>query len=303
MSYLVIEQHLHELLEHAEAEKFQLLIAGGLGIYLKRRWVARATADHGRKNLFDEIPDARATDDIDAFLGMEIFLREPSDGVVRVRAILEKLGYEPFEKARYFQFLKGRDGGGKVKVDLHSRLPRDGETNLIRIDPPRLGRRGHSAFRTLHAWATPEAFAIEEQVQELNLSLTTTAGAVAVNVRIPHPFASLCMKIRASLDHERTSPAERLARNDRHAFDVYLLMTMLDESEFMQVQQLAGQFPLDLAASEISAGIRELFANSESPGCHAIRREMKRGAQQHEPELSRFCHLLEELFLGGASAS
>lgn len=300
MSYLVIEPHLHELLEHAEAERFQLLIAGGLGIYLKRRWVARETADNGRKNLFDEIPDARATDDIDAFLGMEIFLREPTDGVVRLRAMLKRLGYEPFEKARYFQFLKERDGGGKVKVDLHARLPRDGETNHIKIAPPRLGRSGHSAFRTLHAWATPEAFAIDEQVQELNLSLTTNAGPLAATVRIPHPFVSLCMKIKAALDRERTPPAERLPRDDKHAFDVYLLMSMLDEPEFAQVQQLAGQFAHDLAASEITDGVRELFADPGRPGCETIRREIKRTSRL-EPDLDRFCPLLGELF-GGASA-
>lgn len=303
MSYLVIEPHLCELLEHAEGEGLQLVIAGGLGIYLKRRWVARETADNGRKNLFDEIPDARVTEDIDAFLGMEVFLREPTDGVSRLRNMLTKLGYKPFEKARYFQFLKELEGERRVKVDLHARLPRDGEGDRVKLVPPRVGRRGTSAFRTLHAWATPEAFAIEERVQTINLSMTTNSGPLATIVRVPHPFASLCMKIKAALDHERTPLAERRPSGDKHAFDIYLLMAMLNEPEFEQVQRLGVQFADNLAASEITDGVRELFSAPERPGCETIRREFKRISMPREPELDLFCPLLGELFAGASATS
>lgn len=57
MSPTVIEQHLIELLRRMTAQQFELTIAGGLGIYLKRRWIEQT----GHETIFEALPDARAT--------------------------------------------------------------------------------------------------------------------------------------------------------------------------------------------------------------------------------------------------
>lgn len=68
MSFLPIEPYLIELIVRMDAEHVSLIIAGGLGIYIKRRWVQAQVEAGDRTNLFDSLPDARATDDIDALV-------------------------------------------------------------------------------------------------------------------------------------------------------------------------------------------------------------------------------------------
>ena len=236
---LWIEPYLVELLRPMAEEGFPLIVAGGLGIYLKRRWVEQTR----QQTLWTPLPDARATHDIDSFLALEIFQQ---DRVSRFRGTLARLGYQVHEKARYYQFIKPVTGVpvDHVKIDLHTRLPRDDEATQLKLQNHRLGRSGHRAFRTLHAWATPEAFAIDEGVQELPFAGSDPADIRFEGVvRVPHPFASLCMKLTAAGDHERTPIENRDPLQRKHAFDVFLLTAMLSESEVSQVRTSAARGP------------------------------------------------------------
>lgn len=298
---LPIEPYLIELLQLTDDE-FPLIVAGGLGIYLKRRWTLQQLHDGSRRSRFRVIPEARTTDDIDAFLSMELFSRETSEGVARLRARLEQTGYVPYEKARYFQFVKSIDRTRTVKFDLHARLPTTHEETFTKVDEPRIGRKGHTAFRQLHAYATPEAFAIDEGVQTLPLSGTTPLGArFEGRVRVPHPFASLCMKLCAALDHERALLARRKPRGEKHASDVYLLVAMLDEAEFDQTQALARRFADEPPMARIRAAITELFAAPEQAGLRTIALEARK-VDSTPLELELFSTMLGELFGTGAAA-
>lgn len=82
---------------------------------------------------------------------MEIFSRETSEGVARLRARLEQTGYVPYEKARYFQFVKSIDQARRVKFDLHARLPIAHEEQFTKVDVPRVG----SSTRTPHPRRSP----------------------------------------------------------------------------------------------------------------------------------------------------
>ena len=70
------------------------------------------------------LPDARATDDIDSFLALEIFTRNE---VERFRSVLDGLGYTATEKGKYLQFTKPASVGDLklAKFDLHGRLPEE----------------------------------------------------------------------------------------------------------------------------------------------------------------------------------
>lgn len=286
---LWIEPYLVELLRPMAEEGFPLIVAGGLGIYLKRRWVEQTR----QQTLWTPLPDARATHDIDYFLALEIFQQ---DRVSRFRGTLARLGYQVHEKARYYQFIKPVTGVpvDHVKIDLHTRLPRDDEATQLKLQNHRLGRSGHRAFRTLHAWATPEAFAIDEGVQELPFAGSDPADIRFEGVvRVPNPFASLCMKLTAAGDYERTPIENRDPLQRKHAFDVFLLTAMLSESEVSQVSAFTRQFAGHAAMPAICNDIVRFFGAPDAPGCNTLRGLVQ---ERRAIDLTRFCAVLRELF-------
>lgn len=294
MSYLLVEPYLIDLVRRMDADGFPLTIAGGLGIYLKRRWVEQQVREHGRRNLFDVIPEARPTVDIDAFLTMAVFMQPTGDDIQRFRQALEELGYEVHEKAKYFQFVR-RIGDRVVKLDLHARVPGDdGERTAVKYNPPRVGSKQKSPV-SLHAYGTPEAFAIEERPQRLPLVGNDPNGrSYAGTVQVPHPFAALCMKLQAALDHERAPPESREPRNRRHAFDAYLLVSMLDSVETEEFSELTRRFLTHEKMIEIRGGAADIFGSAEAPGCRTIEAQARDTGEQRL-DLARFSRLLGEL--------
>lgn len=300
MSFLIVEPYLIELVRRMDTEGFLLIVAGGLGLHLKRRWVGQQVLDHGRETLMKVVPEARPTIDIDVFLQMEIFTGAHGDGeqVVRFRRALESLSYDALEKAQFFQFKRKIAEDKFVKVDLHTRLPNESESGVVKYNKPRVGRRRQPSLK-LHAYGTPEAFAIDDRPQTLPLIGVDPEGQrFEGHVRVPHPFAALCMKIQAAKDFEDLSPAEREdeenAKGQKHAFDVYLLLAMLDLQEVDEVKALGRSHADNPLFEGIRAGRREVFGVPDSPGCHTIRREAQRLGERIE--LERFTVLLGELF-------
>lgn len=295
MSGLPIEPYLIELLRRASQEGFSLTIAGGLGIYLKRRWVAHRVQGGSRTSALPLL-EARATEDIDVFMDIEVFMRDTSEGVARFRSLLVELGYEVHPKARYFQFIKPICDDLEVKIDLLARHPRPEEDEHVKVKDIRVGRRGHSAFQTLHAWSTSEAFAIEAGRQQIPLEgLAPDGSPFRGHVQIPHPFASLCMKLKAALDYEDTPPDLRDAKQKKHAFDVYLLTAMLDSQEFEQTWAYAQQFSDVSMMSEIREAVARLFRAIDGPGCLLIQEQADRDTLGKD-QLGRFVNILGELF-------
>jgi hypothetical protein len=278
-----------------QQESIPLIIAGGLGIYLKHRWVGEQVELGIRENLFASLPDARATDDIDAFLQIHVFLK-PKRADFR-RALLE-LGYEP--RTDYLMFEKPLpDGGGlEVKLDLLAPLSDD---SRLKVDKPvktgKLRRVGpidnkeSPPEEQLHAFATPEAFAIEERPLALPLAGRAPDGAqFDGEVRVPHPFASLCMKIKAAWDYEHTAPSQRKPRGQKHALDVYLLMAMLSEDEWRECGELRDQFAEHTELRLICGAVTEIFATPDQPGCTTIAGSLR------DLDFDRFTDVITELF-------
>ncbi len=155
----------------------------------------------------------------------------------------------------------------------------------------RMQREGSPADQRLHAFATPEAFAIDERPQALPLRGLTPRGEIYDGVvRVPHPFASLCMKIKAAADFEHAPVADRKPRGQKHAQDVYLLLAMLSEEEWDQSHELRVRFGDHPELQSIRAAVTEFFAGPEQPGCFTIRRTT------NDADIDRFSQLIRELF-------
>lgn len=293
MSFLIVEPYLVELVRRMDTEGFPLIVAGGLGLHLKRRWVRQQVLDHGRETLMAIVPEARPTKDIDVFLRMDVFVQGEGEHVERFRRALEGLSYEV--KTEFFQFSK-KDTD--VSIDLHTRMPNQQELVVVKCNKQRVGRKKQPSLK-LHAYGTPEAFAIDDKPQTLPLIGEDPEGQrFEGHVRVPHPFAALCMKIQAAKDFEDLSPAEREdeenAKGQKHAFDVYLLLAMLDLQEVDEIRELVRSHAENPLFAGIRTGRREIFGVPDSPGCRTIRKEAQRLGERIE--LERFTVLLGELF-------
>jgi hypothetical protein len=192
------------------------------------------------------------------------------------------------------------DGGGPICLDLLAPVFEDPR---IKVDKPTMAGRirrvgpadqkSSAPDQRLHAFATPEAFAVHERPQSLPLGGRTPSGVEFTGqVRVPHPFASLCMKVKAAADFERASPSERKPRGARHAQDVYLLMAMLSEQEVDECHALYRQFREHPQLRLICEAVIELFGDHDGSGCRTI------ATNNRAADLQRFSAVINELFLG-----
>jgi hypothetical protein len=295
MSFLPIEPYLIELIERMERDGISLILAGGLGIYLKHRWVLEQLEAGRRKSLFDVVPDARATDDIDAFFQLQVYFQPTRS---EFRQSLTELGYRPYLDYLIFEKPLPDDGERKIGLDLLAPLSDDPRLKADKPGKPgklrRLGpvdNKQSPPDERLHAFATPEAFAIEESPQTLPLVGRNPDGVPYDGmVRIPHPFASLCMKIKAAADFERAPVSERKPRAEKHAQDVYLLLALLDEQEWNECNEIRDRFSNHSELRSISEAVTELFAAPDLDGCVTIARNTR------DADLRRLSEVIRELF-------
>src|SRR4051794_25362122 len=110
-----LTQSLLDLLYELRDRDLPLTVGGGFGLFLKRIHLV-GTA---QRTLFDRLPSPRATHDLDLFIRAEILA-----SLERTRELSEairRLGYEPVEEAKYFQWKRQVVVGGvsqEVKIDL-----------------------------------------------------------------------------------------------------------------------------------------------------------------------------------------
>jgi hypothetical protein len=103
-----------DLLYELRDQDIPLIVGGGFGLFLKRQHLV----DHRERTLFDELPEPRATNDIDVFFRADLLTDRASTAAL-VEAI-SRLGYVPVEEAKYFQWKRPVVVGGvtqEVKLD------------------------------------------------------------------------------------------------------------------------------------------------------------------------------------------
>lgn len=252
--------YLLDIVTAPEAE--ELILTGGLGLRLKQAF--RKAAEE--RALISSYPESRATQDMDFFLQLSMFV-EPAKGIA-FRDFLLNEGYEPVEGAQHFHFVKRVDQGllgpMEVKVDLLARQPLEGEN--VRVKGPRVG-----SGIDLHGRITPEAFSLEEQPLLIPLVGHRSDGTAAdgASVLVPHAYTWLNLKIQAAHDWLiRNKPG-----GQKHVLDVYILTAMLTPDELDQSAALALKYREHPAAQSVREACRELFGSADSPGCREILRQ------------------------------
>lgn len=176
--------------------------------------------------------------------------------MVRLREILDGLGYAPIETAKFMHFQKAVPQG-YVRVELLTG-PIDPAQHRVQIKGPRVRPRGNVE---LHAYLTDEAVAFD--VEPLVLALEDGAS-----VSIPNAFSFLVMKLHACWDRI-DDDNKQLGRH--HALDVYRILAMLTESEDQLARALRRAHhhaPGVRRAAEIAG---ELFGDTTSRGVLRMR--------------------------------
>lgn len=274
----------HELARIAIALKphrVDLIVGGGYGLLLRTERLIETQP----RMRFEQPLIARATDDLDIFLGVEIITSGLK--MAAVRDCLKALGYKP--KTRYFQFQKTvaiNNYQQTVKIDLLSPRPTSKlHIRSVHIKQPRIRPRD---VYGVHAYLTEEAITLEEQIE----SITLTDGAKTVEVFLPHPFTYLVLKLFALRDHldedDKTKAPE-------HAFDIYRTIGMMTESQWNDCMMLTERFgtgPILATSAEI---VVSLFSDTDARGAVEIYRLAGRTAIIEE-NVKRVVDDLKQLF-------
>ena len=100
-------------LDSALGGNADLLLGGGLGLYLKQQHLRETEA---RTLLaMDRLPPARSTQDVDLFLRAEVIAS--ADEISRYRAALDKLGFRVVRGAEWLKFSRDVQGT-EVRLDV-----------------------------------------------------------------------------------------------------------------------------------------------------------------------------------------
>lgn len=212
-----LKKQLLDLLSELDGHDIPLTIGGGFGLFLKRE-----TLDRRRSQLLlENLPVARATNDIDLFVRVDVLVDFQRTKILA--DTIRRLDYEPVQGAEFMQWKKEVLVAGvfrEVKLDfLVGPLGVDRDQLHLKGDRRARPRsRNEDARLYFHASRAEEALHIDNEPFLLEIVGRNSRGArVEMEVRIPHPFPYLMMKLCAF--HDRKDDARKdLGRH--HAMDL-----------------------------------------------------------------------------------
>jgi hypothetical protein len=263
-----------------------ILLGGGYGLYLKQLHLAEA----GVRTLIDADlwPAPRATQDLDLMLSAELVADTRS--MTALRTALDKLKYVVIEGSEYLQFVRTITATQFVKIDLLT-----AQLDVLRDNPGihvvnRRARPAAADHPELHAHPTDGALMLTESplVIEVTGALSTDEVFTA-QVKIPHPFNYLLMKLTAYRDR-RNDADKDLGRH--HALDVFRIVAMLTEQERDQVQANVRHFAADTQVQSCVDVVRSDFAGPTAPGVLAMRAHL---LWQNDQQLAAFLETLKKV--------
>ncbi len=264
------------------------MIGGGYGLFLKRQHLLAT----GLRTLFEDLPEARATNDLDMFLRAELL----SD-LARTRQVREailRLGYIPVEEAKFLQWKREILVGGvpqEVKIDVLVG-PLGEFRRKLKVSMPRVRPRGEIEF---HAHAVEEAILLEDQPIVVKITGVRSTGERYVGtVQVPEAFPYLMMKLHAFADRKADANKD-LGRH--HALDAYTIVGMMTEAEYERAKRIGAEQSGNATVQRARAIVHEDFSMDTAWG---ILRMREHPLFKAEFQLDQFCQVLREIFLDGA---
>ena len=248
---------LRELLRELQPHGVTLIVGGGFGLVLRARYL-----DASRARTRAAVPRVRATEDLDCFLRREQII--DAECTRRIRESINRLGYDLLTPN--FQFTRSRADsapGPSVRLDFLSGPVSVHERELVKTKDMRIRPR---AYDGLHAYLTPEAFAIGELVQEVQLSDANGD----VTVEIPHPFTYFVLKLGALRDRIESEDGKY------HALDLFTIWSMLTEAHWDEVIALRARYAEHPEMGRTRSAVHQLFGAWTAPGMLAVREQSRK---------------------------
>lgn len=274
-----------DLLYELREQDAPLIVGGGFGLYLKRRHLE----ERRERTLFDELPEPRATNDIDVFLRAELLT-----DVASTEALVEgirRLGYVPVATAEYFQWRRPIEVAGvtqEVKLDALVGPLGDHRAKL-QVKSPRVRPKGKSVG--FHAHQTDEALFLEEAPIAIELGGRRSTGELCTGMAyVPEAFPYLLMKLSAFADRKEDGNKD-LGRH--HALDAYSIVGMMTEAEYDRARALAERSRSDPHFMRVCDVVAADFASPTSMGMLRLREHR---LFREEFRLDEFASVLGEIF-------
>lgn len=268
--------------------KTPLTVAGGFGLFLKRRYLT----EQKEQTLFSNMDFARSTEDIDIFVHVDI-LCDPKQ-VQCIKDALHKLGYEVIDSAKYMQWkkpIKLSEFPGYIKMDFLAGNVGDAHRKQLHVKSYRVRNQ---QVEGLHAHITPEALFIDEKTLKIPLVGQRSSGdEYSTTICIPHPFTYLLMKLFAFRDRQNDSDKQL---GSHHAFDIFTIIGSLTKNERDEAI-LLDKNPTQWPVIQEAKGIVEThFTRTSQKGAIAIRSHklyQRIGGAEHWDE---FVDTITEIF-------
>jgi hypothetical protein len=259
----LLRTSLLDLLYELREQDVPLTIGGGFGLFLKRQHLTERQV----RTLFAELPEPRATNDIDVFFRADLLTDKAS--ITALVEAIRRLGYVPVEEAKYFQWKRPVEVGGvtqEVKLDFLVGPLGDRRAKL-QVNPPRVRPKGKSVG--FHAHQTDEALFLEDAPMAIELRGGRSTGeAYAATLYVPEAFPYLLMKLSAFADRKADENKD-LGRH--HALDAYTIVGMMTESEYDHARALGAQSRSDPHFIRVCQVVAAEFATPTALGILRLR--------------------------------
>jgi hypothetical protein len=274
-----------DLLYELRDRNVPLTIGGGFGLFLKRQHLA----ERWERTLFTELPEPRATNDIDVFFRADLLTDRASTAAL-VDAI-RRLGYVPVETAEFFQWKRPIQVGGvtqEVKLDALVG-PLGDRQGKLQVKPPRVRPKGKSVG--FHAHQADEALFLEDAPIAIELRGSLSTGEPYTGTAyVPEAFPYLLMKLSAFADRKEDENKD-LGRH--HALDAYTIVGMMTEAEYDRARALAAQSRTDPHFTRVCDVVAAEFA---VPTALGILRLREHRLFRDKFRLEEFAATLAEIF-------
>jgi hypothetical protein len=272
-------------LAYALRGSIPLIIGGGFGLYLKQEHLRQS----GERTLLDQLPQPRATNDIDLFLRVDVLVSLAT--MQQVANSLNSLGFRPVENAKYFQWQRIFVIGGverEVKLDLLVGPLGENAGNLKTDKPPRVRPKGKLQ---LHAYHTVEALGIDQESKPMPISGLRAGGDdYGTEVFIPHAFTYLMMKLYA-FDDRKEDETKDIGRH--HAMDLYRIVAMMTEPEYQRTLELERAYAQDPRVGRARNIVATHFGTPTSLGVLRLR---EHNLYRDGLQIAEFTSVLREVF-------